>query len=102
MGGVRRDDGRAKNLERTRQFGGTGGRRIHSHRGLNLRLYNPETHKWSLNFASSKTGMLGTPTVGEVKDGRGEFVDQEDFKGQPLLVRLLMAELIAEACNLGL
>ena len=23
---------------------------------LNLRLYNPETHKWSLNFASSKGG----------------------------------------------
>jgi len=42
---------------------------------LNLRLYNPETHKWSLNFASSKGGTLGTPTVGEFKNGRGEFFD---------------------------
>jgi len=40
---------------------------------LNLRLYNPETHKWSLNFASSKGGLLGMPTVGEFKNGRGSF-----------------------------
>jgi hypothetical protein len=49
---------------------------------LNLRLYNPETHKWSLNFASSKSDTLGTPTVGEFKNGRGEFFDQEDFNGR--------------------
>jgi hypothetical protein len=55
--------------------------------GLNLRLYNPETHKWSLNFASSKAGTLGTPTVGEFKNGRGEFFDQENFNGRPVLVR---------------
>jgi hypothetical protein len=42
---------------------------------LNLRLYNPETHKWSLNFASSKGGTLGRPTIGEFKNGRGEFFD---------------------------
>src|SRR5207244_6965089 len=44
---------------------------------LNLRLYNPETHKWSLNFASSKGGTLGTPTIGEFKTGRGEFIERE-------------------------
>jgi hypothetical protein len=39
--------------------------------GLNLRLYNPAAHQWSLNFASSRTGTLATPTVGEFKNGRG-------------------------------
>jgi hypothetical protein len=60
---------------------------------LNLRLYNPETHKWSLNFASSKGGTLGTPTIGEFKNGRGEFFDQEDFNGRPVLVRFIISDI---------
>jgi hypothetical protein len=45
--------------------------------GLNLRLYNPQTHQWGLNFARSSGGTLTQPTIGEFKDGRGEFYDQE-------------------------
>src|SRR5450432_4147905 len=30
--------------------------------GLNLRLYNPESHQWSLNFANSAGGTMGQPT----------------------------------------
>jgi len=41
--------------------------------GLNLRLYNPESHQWSLNFSNSSAGSLSQPTVGEFKNGRGEF-----------------------------
>src|SRR5580698_8096546 len=44
-----------------------------------LRLYNPESHQWSLNVASSRGGSLGVPTMGEFKQGRGEFLDQETF-----------------------
>jgi hypothetical protein len=66
---------------------------------LNLRLYNPETHKWSLNFASSKSGTLGTPTVGEFKNGRGEFFDQEDFNGRPILVRFIISDIKPESCK---
>ena len=40
---------------------------------LSLRLYNPQSREWSLNFASSRGGTLGVPTVGGFKDGRGEF-----------------------------
>ena len=60
---------------------------------LNLRLYNPETHKWSLNFASSKAGTLGTPTVGEFKNGRGEFFDQEIFQGKAIYVRFIFSDI---------
>jgi len=67
--------------------------------GLNLRLYNPETHKWSLNFASSKAGTLGTPTVGEFKNGRGEFFDQENFNGRPVLVRFIISDIKTESCK---
>ena len=44
---------------------------------LSLRLYNPESRQWSLNFSNSATGTIGTPTVGEFKDGHGEIYDQE-------------------------
>jgi len=47
---------------------------------LNLRLYNPETHKWSLNFASSKGGLLGMPTVANSKTAGGSFYDQGRFQ----------------------
>lgn len=65
---------------------------------LNLHLYNPETHKWSLNFAN-KTGTLGTPTVGESKNGRGEFFDQEDFNGRQVLVRFVISDVKSESCK---
>jgi len=55
--------------------------------GLSLRLYNPESRQWSLNFANSTQGIMSIPTVGEFKNGRGEFYDQEPFKGRMILVR---------------
>src|SRR5256885_3057569 len=44
---------------------------------LSLRLYNSDSHQWSLNFANSAGGAMGVPTIGEFKNGRGEFYDQE-------------------------
>src|SRR5690348_342007 len=40
--------------------------------GLSLRLYNPQSHQWSLNFANSRIGTLSQPSVGEFRNGRGE------------------------------
>src|ERR1041384_5676840 len=40
--------------------------------GLSLRLYNPQSRQWSLNFANINSGTLTLPTIGEFKDGRGE------------------------------
>jgi hypothetical protein len=58
---------------------------------LALRLYNPETHEWNVNFATSGVGILNTPTgqpiVGEFRNGRGEFYDQEPYNGRSILVR---------------
>jgi hypothetical protein len=50
--------------------------------GLTLRLYNPDSHQWSLYWANSKNGSLGQPTIGEFENGRGEFYDQEAFNGE--------------------
>ena len=61
--------------------------------GLSLRLYNPQSHQWSLNFANSAVGTLGVPTVGEFKDGRGEFYDQEMINNRMVLVRNIWSDI---------
>lgn len=64
-----------------------------------MRLYNPQAHQWSLNVASSRGGAFGTPTVGEFKDGRGEFYDQETFNDRAILVRFVISNIKANSCH---
>lgn len=54
--------------------------------GLGLRLYDSDSHQWSLNWAGSG-GTLEQPMIGEFKDGRGEFYDQEIFNGRAIFSR---------------
>ena len=67
--------------------------------GLSLRLYNPEAHQWSLNYANAAGGVLGVPTIGEFKDGRGEFYDQETFNDRTILVRNVWSDITADSCR---
>jgi hypothetical protein len=67
--------------------------------GLNLRLYNPQSHQWSLNFASSSGGTMSQPTIGEFKNGRGEFFDQEVFNGRAILVRFVISDIKPDSCR---
>jgi len=60
---------------------------------LSLRLYNPQSHQWSLNFANSKGGSLSQPTIGGFKNGRGEFFDQETLDGRASFVRFVISEI---------
>jgi len=80
-------DGRA-NLVELKVAGSTG--RIE---GLSLRLYNPQARQWSLNFANVSDGMLTTPSVGEFKDGRGEFYNQDTYNGRAILVRFVITKI---------
>jgi hypothetical protein len=59
--------------------------------GMSLRLYNPESRQWSLNFASRGGGTMTAPTVGEFKNGRGEFYNQETLAGRSILVRFVIS-----------
>jgi hypothetical protein len=68
--------------------------------GLTLRLYNPQSHQWSLYWANGKDGALGVPpTVGEFKNGRGEFFDQEPFNGRSILVRYVWSDITANSAH---
>lgn len=66
---------------------------------LSLRLYNPQAHQWSLNVASSGGGVLGVPTIGEFKHGRGEFIDQETFNDRSILVRFVISDIKPDSCH---
>lgn len=59
--------------------------------GLSLRLYNPESRQWSLNFSNSAGGTLSPPTIGEFKNGRGEFFNQETLNGRAIFVRFIIS-----------
>ena len=67
--------------------------------GLSLRVYNPNSRQWSLNFASPVGGGLAQPTVGEFKDGRGEFYDQETLNGRAILVRFVISQITTTSCH---
>ena len=55
--------------------------------GVGLRLYNPESRQWSLNWANSTDGVMTRPMIGEFKNGSGEFFNQETFNGRAIFVR---------------
>jgi hypothetical protein len=58
-----------------------------------VRFYSPESHQWSLNWANQKHAHFDVPTIGEFKDGRGEFYDQEMFEGRAILVRYVWSDI---------
>ena len=70
---------------------------------LALRLFNPETHEWNVNFATSGVGELNTPTgrpiIGAFKNGRGEFYDQEPYNGRAILVRFRIWPISADSAE---
>jgi hypothetical protein len=58
-----------------------------------LRLYNPQAHQWNIYFAPRAAGTLSLPVVGEFKNGRGEFYDQEIYRDRTILVRFVISDI---------
>jgi len=67
--------------------------------GLSLRLYNPESRQWSLNFSNARSGVMTAPTIGEFKNGRGEFYSQETFNGRAIFVRFVISDITPDSCH---
>jgi hypothetical protein len=67
--------------------------------GLSLRLYNPESRQWSLNFAGINDGAMSPPTIGGFKNGVGEFFNEETFKGKTILVRFVISDITPNSCH---
>lgn len=67
---------------------------------LCLRLYNPQTRQWTLNYADGVDGKLDPPLFGGFKDGRGEFFGQDKTSdGRVVSVRHTWSEITANSCR---
>jgi hypothetical protein len=55
-----------------------------------LRVYNPESHQWSIYLLDLEKGTLDfPPVVGQFYGKRGEFYNQQTWAGRAVLVRYL-------------
>jgi hypothetical protein len=66
---------------------------------LSLRLYNAESGQWSLNFSGAGSGSLALPAIGEFRNGRGEFYNQEMYNGKAILVRFVISDITPTSCR---
>jgi hypothetical protein len=58
--------------------------------GMTVRLYNADTHDWSIYSSSGKTAAFSSPAgIGRFVNGRGEFYEHEELDGRPVFVRFL-------------
>ncbi len=64
-----------------------------------LRLYNPQAHQWNIYFAPRGAGTLSLPVVGEFKNERGEFYDQETYSDRTILVRFVISDITPNSCR---
>src|SRR4029453_19169069 len=56
-----------------------------------LRLYNPQTRQWNINYASLRNGMLTAPIYGGFDThGRGTFYGQDMMDGRAIIVRFII------------
>src|SRR5579871_6466756 len=66
-----------------------------------LRLYNPASHQWSIYLVDVDNGTLSLPPViGQFAGNRGEFYDQEDYKGRAILVRYMWLNISPQSARM--
>ncbi|MGW3290577.1 hypothetical protein ACWDR3_38685 [Streptomyces sp. NPDC001002] len=56
-------------------------------KGATLRLFDRETERWSLYWASSRSGTLFPPVIGQFDGARGEFHGDDTHGGKNVRVR---------------
>lgn len=64
-----------------------------------LRLYDPQSHQWTIDFTYPGLNVMTNPLYGGFKDGRGEFIDQEPYNGRMILVRFRVTGITANTCR---
>lgn len=70
-------------------------------KGQTLRLYNPDTHQWSIYLVDLDKGTLGLPPViGQFTGNRGEFYNQDTYKGRAIYVRYVWLNLSPKAARM--
>jgi len=63
-------------------------------RGQTLRLYNADSRQWRIYLVDVDNGTIDfPPVVGQFTGKRGEFFNQQEWKGRTILVRYLWLDL---------
>ena len=66
--------------------------------GMSLRLYEPESRQWHIRWANASDGELGPPMTGGFDgEGRGEFYNQEEYRGRAIYVRFIFSGIAADS-----
>lgn len=66
---------------------------------LSLRLYDPATDSWTLNFANNRSSAVSPPMTGRFTAGRGEFFSREELDGRPIRVRFRITPTGPDECR---
>jgi hypothetical protein len=62
--------------------------------GMTLRLYNPHTTQWNINWANAAAGTLDSaPMYGGFTNGRGEFFGHDTLDGRAIFVRFVFSDI---------
>lgn len=64
-----------------------------------IRLYNPDSHQWTISFTRPGVGEMLPPLSGEFNNGKAEFYDQEPYNGRQILVRFAISDITADSCR---
>lgn len=67
--------------------------------GVSLRLYNPQTRQWSLNYASVADGAMTPPMIGAFEGGRGTFYADDTLGDRPIRVRFVISDITANSAH---
>lgn len=68
--------------------------------GSSIRIYNPQTHLWSIYWANADGAPITTPMIGNFHDGRGEFYDHETFANKQIRARFIFSNLTKDSFRL--
>ena len=69
--------------------------------GMTLRLYDHNSHEWSLYWAATGSASFDVPMIGsfEEKNGIGYFYAQETHKGQHVYSRFIWSRISDNFCQ---
>ncbi|WP_266183268.1 hypothetical protein [Dyella humicola] len=65
-----------------------------------LRMYNPETHQWSIYGLDLDKGELDAAVIGEFHGNRGEFYNHQTWKGRVIFVRWMWLNISPTAARM--
>jgi hypothetical protein len=61
--------------------------------GMSLRLFDPQTRKWSIYWIHNQSAVLQPPVVGQFSGSEGFFEGPDEFNGMPITVRYIWSRI---------